>query len=63
MMTQHAADGLLQLLVSNHLALLGLDAIDVDGATMTEGHTVRTVCTLVMMTASTTYEPLQLEIV
>ena len=63
MMTQYAGNGLLHLLVSNHLALLGLDAADVDGATVSEGHTCGTIGALMMMTSCATYEPLQFHIV
>ena len=49
-MAKDALDNLLHGLDGDGLALLGRDAVDSDGAAMSEGHALRTV-TVVMMRA------------
>ena len=64
MMAQHALDDLLHSIDGHHLTLLRRNAINSEGATVSEGHTLRTAWIVVMMTTrGTTYEPLELEIV
>ena len=63
MMAKHALNHLFHRIDRDDLTLLWRNAVNGKGATMSEGHTLRTVSLMMMTSGSTTYEPLELEIV
>ena len=63
MVTQHSLDHLLHGLDGDDLTLLRGNAIDSDGATMTEGHALGTVAIVMMTCRGASDKPLEFEVV
>ena len=63
MMAKHTVNDLFHGIDGHHLTLLRGNAVNGKSATMSEGHTLRTISIVMMAARSTAYEPLELKVV